>query len=557
MMEKKWTILERKSDDIIEQLLINRKIAKGDRDDFLNPDYDKDLHDPFKMAGMKEAVARIIRAIKKKEKVGIFGDYDADGVPAAVILYEILNKHGLEVEIYIPSREEGYGLNEAGIKYLADKGVTLMITVDLGVTCKAEIEFAKSLGVETIVTDHHEVIKELWPDQAIAIIDSRQKNCRYPFKGLSGAAIAYKLGVALAHKTGEIGGGQLKWWLDLVGISTFCDMVPLIGENRVLAKYGLIVLEKTKRAGLEQLYQLAGIDRTKISEYTVSFLIGPRLNAPGRMNAGNVATKLLLARDEKEARRYASDLENSNRERQGLLKKILEEAEQRVADKKLYKKKVVIVAGENWPEGIIGLVAGKLSEKYGRPAIVLNRRDKISKGSARSIEGFHMVEILNECQQYLIKHGGHAKAAGLTVANEHLENLYDRIWELAEEKLVEEDLKPEIICDMEIDFKEINYAFYKILVKFAPFGMGNRRPVFMTRGVEIVDFSLVGNGGGHLKMELAQGKEIWRGIGFDLGEKKDEIKKGEKIDIVYTLDYDGWLGGENLQLKVLDFKKAS
>lgn len=557
-IEKRWEVRPKVSEDIWEQLLHNRGIKKEEEELFLNPRYERDLTDPFLMQGMKEAVERIERAVKDKEKIGIFGDYDADGVPGAALLKEVMEILGLKTEVYIPDRDEGYGLNEQGIRYFVSKKVGLIITVDNGIAGREQVELAKSLGLDTIVADHHEYQEDLYPSQAVAVLDPKQPRCKYPFKELAGTGVAFKLAQALAIKTGKISESQLKWLLDLVAISTFCDMVPLVGENRVLAKFGLMVLSKTRRLGLRELYQTAGINPEAINPYVVGFMIGPRLNAPGRMGKMSAAFRLLTAGDKETALSLAKELEEANKERQAMLDKILYEANEKVQIKKLHKNKVIMVDGEGWPDGIIGLVAGRLTERYGRPSIVIGRQEVESKGSARSVEGFHLVEALNECQEYLVKHGGHAKAAGLTVASEHLEMLYDRILEVAESRLQEGDLVPKINCEAELELSNINWSFYEKLTKLEPYGLGNPRPVFLSRNVIASRIGVVGNGGKHLKCVVGDKKAgvSLAAIGFGLGEGRDICQEGEIIDIVYTIDEDAWRGGNSLQLKLIDWRKA-
>ncbi len=553
---KVWTVLPRHHDDIISHLLALRGIKPKEQDRFLSPQYERDLHDPFLMMGIKEAVKRLKEAWQKKEVIGIFGDYDADGVPAAALLFDILTHHGMTVKIYIPSREEGYGLNRQGIEFLHKQGVTLMLTVDLGITGIKEVKYAKSLGIETIITDHHEAQQKLLPKEAVAIIDPKQSGERYPFKELSGGGVAFKLAIALTKTLKLIPIEQLKWRLDLVAICTFCDMVPLLGENRVLAKYGMLVLGKTKRLGLKALYCTAGIEGKEISPYQISFMIGPRINAPGRIDHVTMAYELLVADSPAEAQTLATKLEAVNRERQQLLQKVLDEAEKKVIAKKLQLKKVIMVDGEGWPEGIVGLVAGRLLEKYGRPTIVFGRQAQASRGSARSIEGFHLMEVLNDCQDYLMKHGGHAKAAGLTVANEHLELLYDRILKIAEKKLAKKSLEPKIICDAEIGFNDVTWELYEKLKKLEPFGIGNPRPIFTSENITLRQIASVGNGDKHLKFTFESGKQNYRAIGFSMGARKKECVLGKTYDLVYTIDEDDWLGGKNLELKLIDFRQS-
>lgn len=549
---KRWIICPKKSSDIIEQLLINRNIPETDWESFLNPNYDRDLHDPSKFRDMKKAVKRIITAIKNKEKIGIFADYDADGIPGAAILYKIFTLLNASTEVYIPTREEGYGLNESGINELNAKGCKIIITVDLGIVNKKEVEFAQKLKMDVIVTDHHEIQPAKLPGNAYAIIHPRLNKQKYPFGQLAGGAVAWKLGYALLATYEVRLVAQMKWLLDLAAISTICDIVPLIGENRVLVKYGLIVLQKTKNLGLKKLYDVASIKPEIISTYNVGFQIGPRINAPGRMDNASASFYLLTSVDNEEALKIARNLNQINLDRQAELDRVLKEAEEKITKRGLHKKKIILVEGKNWPEGIVGLVAGRLMEKFARPTIVLGEHKDGYKGSARSIDEFHLLESLEASKEYLSKFGGHARAAGLSLEREHLSNLYDRLLELAEAKLEHKNLVPKISIDAEIKLEDINQKLYDKLKKFEPFGMTNPRPVFLLKELIISSLRTVGADGKHLKLKL----QAMDAIGFDLGYLAEELTEGEKIDIVFTIDINEWNNQKKLQLKIIDLRKG-
>lgn len=546
-MVKRWLILPKKSPDAIEQLLLNRKIKKEDWASFLKPDFEKGLHDPFLMKGMRETVERILQSIKSKEKIGLFGDYDADGIPGTVLLYETLKYLGSDVKIFIPSREQGYGLNKEGIDIFKKEKVTLMITVDLGVRNIDEINYARQKQIETIVIDHHEVSKNL-PN--CLILDPKQRDDHYPFKELAATGLVFKLLQALAKRISKINVAYLKWSLDLVAISTICDVVPLIAENRVFAKWGLIVLQKTKRIGLQELYKKAAIEPENIDTYSVGFQIGPRLNAPGRMDQANESFYLLTTKNHREASELAEKLDKINRRRQAELDRVLKEAREKVCRDGLDKKKVILVDGKNWPHGIIGLVAGKLMEEFARPVIVCERREKDLRGSARSIDAYNIIEALDFSKEYLLRYGGHKRAAGLTLELEHLSNLYDKLLEIAESKLKDEDLVPKITVDAKININDINRQLLNNVQKFEPFGLGNPRPVFMMEQAEISQVRTVGKEGKHLKMRVGEIDTI----GFDLGEWAGKLEDDKKIDLVFTIDEDSWDGRSKIQLKILDIK---
>ncbi len=558
---KKWLVAKKQSDSIITQLLINRKIK--DKEQFLNPDYYKDILDCFLLNDMEKATKRIKQAINKKEKIGIFADYDADGIPGAALLANILKKLNIQTEIYIPSREEGYGLNKNGIETLINSGCKLIITVDLGITNKIEVEYAKSLGVEVIVTDHHEIQKEKIPTNALAVIHPALSK-KYSNKNLSGGAVAWKLVSAIIYEVVQDkkkADYLIKWSLDLATITLICDMVPLLGENRTLAKYGFLVLQKTKNLGLQELYNQCAININSIGTYAVGFQIGPRINAPGRMNDENkgknhpLSFDLLTLSDRKKLTKIVKLLNDINTARQEELNNILLQAEKIIENKKLKTKKIILVGGENWPKGVIGLVAGKLADKYCRPVIVFSQDKKISHGSARSIEGFHILEALKQSEKYLLTHGGHAQAAGLSLENKYLENLYDLLIEIADKKISEKDMQPKIKIDAGIDFKDIKADFFAILKKFEPFGIGNPRPIFLTNKVNIASLRTVGQDQKHLKLILENSGEKLDAIGFDMGKSIKDLRQNDVIDIVYTIDENNYNGNKNLQLILLDFEK--
>lgn len=555
-MAKRWILLPKKSPDLVAQLLLNRKIKKEHWGSFLKPDFEKGLYDPLLMKNMSEVVKRILSAIKNNETIGLFGDYDADGIPGTVLLYNTLKMLGNNVKVYIPSREQGYGLNKEGIDIFKKDGVTLMITVDLGVRNIEEINYARKNSIETIVIDHHELGKTL---PRCLILNPKQKGDQYPFKELAATGVVFKLLQALSKKISKISLTYLKWSLDLVAIATICDVVPLISENRVFTKFGLIVLQKTKRLGLKELYEKAAIEtenlpagKAGIDTYSVGFQIGPRLNAPGRMGQANESFYLLTTTNQQEAEKLAEKLDKINRRRQTELDRVLKEARQKVCRDGLDKKKIILIDGKNWPHGIIGLVAGKLMEEFARPVIVCERREKDLRGSARSIDAYNIIEALDFSKQYLLKYGGHKKAAGLSLEFAHLSNLYDKLLEVAESKLKDEDLVPKITIDAELKIAEIEFSLLRNIQKFEPHGLGNPRPVFMLKGVAINDIRTVGRENNHLKFKV----QNIDAIGFDLGKLAEKLEKNKIADLVFTIDEDLWDGNPKIQLKILDIKSS-
>lgn len=553
---KRWLITPRTHESLIDQLLANRGVS--DHDSFLQPQYSA-LHDPMRLKDMDRATARLQIAIAQKEKIAIFGDYDHDGTPAAALLSDGIRRCGGQVElVYIPTREEGYSLNQKVIDHFAASGIQLLITVDCGITNKSEVDYALTKHIETIVIDHHVVQEDKFPDQAV-VVNPKQVGDTYPFKELCGCGLAFKVVQALGRLTGKISETEMKWYLDLVAISTICDMVPLVDENRILVHYGLIILGKTKRLGLQYLYKTAAINPAEMSTYIVGFGIGPRLNAPGRMERASVAYDLLVAEDVPTAERLAQRLETLNRQRQDELESVLQQAEAVVQKKNLHKKKVILVSGEGWSDGVVGLVAGRLMDKYSRPTLVLSEReDGLAKGSARSIDGFHLVEALQECQQYLTKFGGHAKAAGLTLAKEQLELLYDELIAIAEKKLAESDLLPKIKVDAVLYDQEITLSTAEQLTALEPHGLGNPKALFVVEGVTVTASRVIGQTGKHLKLSfrLASGATV-DAVAFGLAARHDECQPDAVLDIACMIDINIWQNRRTVQLKVLDWRPAS
>ena len=552
-MTKRWIITPRTHDDLIDQVIANRGVA--DRESFLRPDY-QSLHDPSGLKNMSSAVDRLVKAIDSHEQIAVFGDYDHDGTPAAALLSEGIERCGGTVAtVYIPTREEGYSISLAVVDQFAKTGISLMLLVDCGITNKPEVDYAKTKGIETIVIDHHVVQADKFPSAAI-VVNPKQAGDTYPFKELCGCGLAFKVIQMLGRKTKKLSDDDMKWFLDLVAISTICDMVPLVDENRILVHYGLIVLQKTKRLGLRKLYEAASIDPATISTYTAGFLIGPRLNAPGRMERASIAYDLLVAKTDEEAAELALRLNELNIRRQDELATVLKDAESRVKAAKLHEKKVILVSGDGWPDGVVGLVAGRLTEKYGRPAIVLvGREDGLAKGSARSIDGFHLVESLKACEEYLVKYGGHAKAAGLTLAKEHLELLYDKLIEVADAHLSEEHLKPKITIDSQLRHEEVTLELARSLLLLEPHGLGNAKPIFLVDDLEVVEARAIGQQKNHLKLQFKLSNGVYiDGIAFNMASRIAECPAGTRLDVAGFLDINSWQNRDSVQLKLLDWR---
>jgi len=542
----RWRILSRikskkkadRREEIIKALLKNRGLkTKKQQQEFLQP------KDPYKLgskdvgispAQIKKAIARIKKAIKDKEKVIVYGDYDADGVCGTAIIWETLEKLGAKAMPFIPKREEGYGLEMKRIEEMAKAGVKLIITVDQGITRSKEVVQAQKIGVDVIITDHHPLGKS--KPRAKAVIHTLK---------LSGSGVAWFLASKMGKKPG----------LDLVTIGTITDVMPLIGPNRSLVKFGLKDLRKTKRLGLLALYDFAGVGKEKIGTYETGFIIGPRINAAGRMDDPMESLRLVCTRDEKRAISLAQEIDQRNRERQKLTKQMTLHA-RKLWLKEDGKSVLIFVHHDSYQEGVVGLVASKLTEEFYRPAIIVSRGEEWSRASARSIEEFNIVEAIRACADILGAHGGHPRAAGFSVETAKLEPLRKRLIALAEEQLDKEKLTPTLKIEAEINLEDINFDLYKKIDKFAPFGMDNRQPVFATRRVKVVEAKTVGNGGQHLslKFQMPDSKFQIRGIAFSMGNLYSQLSSEKPIDLAYNLIADEWNDQKRLQLKIKDIK---
>lgn len=553
-----------KLNPLLVQLLYNRGVKnKKGVEAFLQPDYEKHTHDPYLMKGMKKATSRIQKAFQNKEKIAIYGDYDADGVCACTILNKIFTQIGAKPEIYIPDREkEGYGLNDKGIALLCEKKIDLIITVDCGVSDWQEVKQAKKLGLDVIITDHHLIPSKL--PEADVILNPHQKDCSYPYDYLSGAGVAFKLAQALISKFPDnFSKGYEKWLLDLVALATVADLMPLDGENRTLVKYGLVVLPQTKWLGLEALAQAAGIENLTpdlLSSRTLSFILGPRLNAAGRMDHANLAFELLNTDNPKEAQNIAENLETKNDKRRGLQQEIQDKL-----IKKLDKKEKIdfIFEGDtDWPVGIVGLIAGSICDHYYFPACIYSEGAKTTKGSCRSVRQINMVDTLAKCSKYIDEFGGHSQAAGFTVETEKLKQFEKCLKKVFKEESKKVKLIPEADIDAELEADKLSVKLEKTLDELAPFGKGNPEPLFLTRGWEVRSLRKVGNNGKHLKVTLKapleRGFKYIDALYFSWSDtdRTEEFKTSQKYDIIFEPMIDVWRGEKKLTLKIVDFKEA-
>jgi len=541
---------------LIVQVLYNRGLSTpSEVRAFLKGEWPED--NPFRLKGMNEAVTRLRRAIRWQEPVAVYGDFDTDGVTATVLLVETLSALGAQVRPYIPHRvEEGYGLNTGALRELARRGSRVVVTVDCGIRSLPEVAYGRRLGLDIIVTDHHAPGEELPP--AIAAINPRQASCRYPFKELAGVGLAFKLAQALlrANRQTPVVSGQVDLdeedLLDLVALGTVADLAPLLGENRALVKRGLEKLNRPQRLGLQALISQAGVRPGQITATTIGYILGPRLNAAGRLDTAMASYNLLTSSSPAEAESLALELEKVNHERQRLTVETLERAREQVLAMG-EEEKLFFVAAEDYLPGIVGLVAQRLTEEFYRPSVVVELGKEVSRGSARSIPEFNITAALDQCRDLLVRYGGHAAAAGFTVANANLEPLAERLRQMAMHQLEGLELLPTLPVDAEVDLSEINWATYALLEQLEPFGYANPAPLLLSRGVLVRDARLVGEG--HLKMTLSDGRVVWDAIAFHQGEWVGKLPPS--LDIVYTLEVNEWNGEKRLQLNVKDLRPST
>ncbi|HAZ31280.1 MAG TPA: single-stranded-DNA-specific exonuclease RecJ [Dehalococcoidia bacterium] len=535
---------------LLAQLLHNRGITDpSDAEMFLAGDKRLE-NDPALLPEMGKAVAAIMRAVLGGQTIAVFGDFDVDGVTATTLLVQGLQRIGGRVIPYIPHRvEEGHGLNMPALEKLHQQGASLVITVDCGITANAEALQAREMGLNLIITDHHEVTGSV--PTALAVVNPKRGDSTYPFRELAGVGVAFKLLQALFYATGR--NGQADEFLDLVALGTVADMVPLLTENRYLVRRGLEVLNATSRPGIRELIICAGLEMGKIDAESISFMLAPRLNAAGRLEHASVSYDLLNADSPEEARQGAELLETRNAERQRLTSQFMSLAEAKLRpigeDTPL-----LMVADEEFRAGVNGLVAGKLTDKYYRPALILEVGENESKGSARSIPEFNVVAALWECRDILSHFGGHAQAAGFTVPNENIDSLRQRLVEIARDKLADVELQPSINIDAEVELAGLGGETLRLITRLEPFGKANAAPTFLSRGVKVVEVRRVGSDGEHLKFRLKDNREIvWDAIGFGINHNDDTPSC---IDIVFNLKLNNWDGRESLQLEILDFRRA-
>ena len=562
-MNKKWQICEVDKEkveklkskygisELLATILVNKNITtQKEIEEFLNPTRN-DFFDPFLINDMDIAVERIRKAIETQEKVIIYGDYDVDGITSITVLKSFLKDVGLDVDYYIPNRlEEGYGLNKNAIDEIVKNKYTLMITVDCGISAIEEVNYANSLGIEVIVTDHHEPGEEL--PKALAVIDNKRKDSKYPFRELAGVGVAFKVSQALAQSMNVKEEEYLKY-LDIVCVGTISDIVPLISENRVITKLGIKLLKQTRNTGLKAIINSSGY--SQINSTTISFGVAPRINACGRMGKAEQALKLLLSKDIYEVNKLTQELNNYNRERQEIEKEIFESVLNKIEQNNLDKNRTIVVGGEGWHHGVIGIVSSKITEKYFKPSILLSfEEDGTGKGSGRSIPGFDLHEALMKCENCLEKFGGHSMAVGLTLKKDKFEQFYEEFEKVAKENKTE-NIVPIINVDAKIELNEIDKTVVEDLKQLEPFGEANKMPVFALKNIRIDSIRALSEGK-HLKLTLRDNNQIINAIGFNIGELANEYKIGDKVDLAGVLEINTFNGIDNLQINIKDIMKS-
>ena len=590
-MEKRWNVLPPPPQSFLDEhpelpaiasmLLYHRYLtSQEDIDEFLNPDYSQDVHDPFLFQDMEKVVERIFSAIEHNEKITVHGDYDADGVAGSTILTTMFRSLGYEnTDVYIPHREkDGYGLNANTVNYLYEQGTKLIITCDCGISNAPEVDLANELGIDVIITDHHSIPDTL--PNAYAIVHPKIESEPYPDKTLAGGTVAFKVAQAVfkthaqkhdALPNGESHAAAEKWMLDMVALASVADMVPLLGESRTLTKYGLIVMNKAKRIGLRKLLLEAGIMHNDgsmkypITEETIGFKIAPWINAAGRIDHANVGYNLFTTGSPTEAVDLAFKLSQNNTERQAMTEMYVTEAARQVETTQ-QDSPVLFVYHESWNPGVVGLVASRIKSRYEKPTIAMTMIGEEVMGSGRSVTGFNMIETIQAMPELFHKFGGHPMACGFTLASPDKREVFQaHMIEQFGEKTKGLDLSPTLDIEAEIKLGSINWELYETLEKFSPFGQGNPKPYYLATGVTIKSLKAIGKTAGHLKMDVTQGTtKFYKTIGWGLcdttrGDGQDWsklLKEGDMIDIVFEIGVNEWNGNRELQLTIIDIKKS-
>ena len=568
MLEKRWTILPYneiqtralqavlKIHPVLCKILTQRHITTFEKaKDYFKPDLSH-LHSPWIMKDMEKAVKRIENAIKSNEKILVYGDYDVDGTSSVASVFSFLKNIYYDVDFYIPHRyKEGYGISSQGIQFARENNFTLIVSLDCGIKSIELINEAKKSGIDFVVCDHH-LPDETLPD-AVAILNPKQKDCSYPYKELCGCGVGFKLMQALAEKFNLPEESYLQY-LDLVATAIAADIVPIDGENRTLAYYGVKKINTNPSTGIKTLLELAE-KKDEVDVSSLVFLIAPRINAAGRMDDARKAVELFIEKDQEKSYAIAKKLHIDNNDRKEADAQITLEAQEMIEnDIESKDKKTIVVFQPHWHKGVVGIVASRLIESYYRPTVVLTQNDGIISGSARSVPGFNLYEAVHACREYLVAYGGHFAAAGLSMLPENMQLFTEAFEKNVAESISADLLTPEVVIDSEVDFKNITLSFYNIVTRMEPFGPENMRPVFVSRNVQIVEGSRIVKEK-HVRFILQQNKTLFTGIAFFMSEKFTELMNNniQYIDVVYSIDLNEWKGIKSVQLKIIDFKPSN
>jgi single-stranded-DNA-specific exonuclease RecJ len=568
-MGKRWVVKEKGDTAVVKQLagalgvseslanlMAQRNISSADEANaFFNPSLDY-LHDPFLMKDMNIAVDRISSAVKKNERILVYGDYDVDGTTAVALMYSFLKDQYSNVEYYIPDRyKEGYGVSFQGLDFAYQNNCKVVITLDCGIKAVEKVKYARTKGLDVIICDHHYPGEEI--PKALAVLDPKQPSCSYPYKELSGCGVGFKLIHAYSRVHG-IPFSKISPYLDLVAVSIASDIVPITGENRVMAYFGLKRLNESPRTGLREIIRESEVTKALTIEDVV-FKIGPRINAAGRMETGSKAVDLLVSSDTRLATGISKEINNFNIERRSVDRIITAEAMRMIAeDQRTVNSRTTVLYNPTWKKGVIGIVASRLIETYYRPTVILTESNGFATGSARSVQGYDLYQAIEACSDLLESFGGHMFAAGLTLKKENIRPFMDRFEHYVNNTITEEQLVPRIFIDAELSFSEINEEFFKTMSQFQPFGPENMSPVFVSRNIfDTGSGRMVGSSGEHLKLDLCQestGQKSFSAIAFSQANHFEYIKRGNPFDICYSLEMNEFRGNRNLQLNVRDIK---
>ena len=568
-MKKRWVVKEKGDVAVVKQLagvlgvseslanlMVQRNITSADEAKaFFNPSLDY-LHDPFLMKDMDIAVERISSAIKKNEKILVYGDYDVDGTTAVALMYSFLKDQYSNVEFYIPDRyKEGYGVSFQGLDFAYQNNCKVVITLDCGIKAVEKVKYARSKGLDVIICDHHYPGDEI--PKALAVLDPKQPSCSYPYKELSGCGVGFKLIQAYSRVHG-IPFVEIYHYLDLVAVSIASDIVPITGENRVMAYFGLKQLNEYPRTGLKELIRESEVTKA-LSIEDVVFKIGPRINAAGRMETGSKAVDLLISSDTKLATGISKEINNFNIERRSIDRIITTEAMRMISeDQRTVNSRTTVLYNPMWKKGVIGIVASRLIETYYRPTVILTESNGFATGSARSVQGYDLYQAIEACSDLLESFGGHMYAAGLTLKKENIRPFMERFEQYVYSTITDDQLVPRVFIDTELSFSEINETFFKTMNQFQPFGPENMSPIFVSRNVfDTGAGRMVGSSGEHLKLDLCQestGQKSFSAIAFSQANHFEYIKGGNPFDICYSLEMNEFRGNKNLQLNIRDIK---